>query len=99
MQKCYIAIDLKSFYASVELLDFPELRDSPVAVAGDPEGRHGIHHFLLVGVDDGQSQTGPHGLHQEILGDEGAVGQAEGDIGHAQNRLQTQLMAHGAHGF
>ena len=34
--------DCNNFYASVELLDFPELRDSPVAVAGDPEGRHGI---------------------------------------------------------
>ena len=34
--------DCNNFYASVELLDFPELRDSPVAVAGDPENRHGI---------------------------------------------------------
>ncbi len=34
--------DLNSFYASVELLDYPELRDKPVAVCGDPESRHGI---------------------------------------------------------
>ena len=34
--------DCNNFYASVELLKFPELRDKPVAVAGDPEGRHGI---------------------------------------------------------
>ena len=34
--------DCNNFYASVELLDFPELRDSPVAVGGDPDGRHGI---------------------------------------------------------
>ena len=34
--------DLNSFYASVELLDRPELRDRPVAVCGDPESRHGI---------------------------------------------------------
>ncbi len=34
--------DCNNFYASVELLGYPELRDKPVAVAGDPEGRHGI---------------------------------------------------------
>lgn len=34
--------DCNNYYASVELLDKPELRDQPVAVAGDPEGRHGI---------------------------------------------------------
>ena len=34
--------DLNSFYASVELLDHPELREKPVAVCGDPESRHGI---------------------------------------------------------
>ncbi len=34
--------DLNNFYASVELLAHPELRDRPVAVAGDQEARHGI---------------------------------------------------------
>ena len=34
--------DLNSFYASVELLDHPELRHLPVAVCGDPKSRHGI---------------------------------------------------------
>jgi len=34
--------DLNSFYASVELLDHPELRHLPVAVCGDPDSRHGI---------------------------------------------------------
>ena len=34
--------DMNGFYASVELLDYPELRDKPMAVCGDPESRHGI---------------------------------------------------------
>ncbi len=34
--------DCNNFFASVELLEHPELKDAPVAVAGDPEGRHGI---------------------------------------------------------
>jgi len=34
--------DLNSFYASVELLEHPELRHLPVAVCGDPDSRHGI---------------------------------------------------------
>ena len=34
--------DMNGFYASVELLDHPELRDKPMAVCGDPQSRHGI---------------------------------------------------------
>ncbi len=34
--------DCNNFFASVELLEHPELQDQPAAVAGDPEGRHGI---------------------------------------------------------
>lgn len=35
-------VDLNNFYASVECLYNPALRDKPVAVAGDPKNRHGI---------------------------------------------------------
>lgn len=35
-------IDCNSFYASVEQVFRPELADVPMAVCGDPEGRHGI---------------------------------------------------------
>lgn len=35
-------VDCNNFYASVECLYRPEIRDFPVAVAGDPEARHGI---------------------------------------------------------
>lgn len=34
--------DLNAFYASVESLYRPALRDVPMAVSGDPEARHGI---------------------------------------------------------
>ena len=34
--------DLNCFFASVELLSYPELREKPVAVCGDPAARHGI---------------------------------------------------------
>ena len=34
--------DMNGFYASVELLDRPDLDGQPVAVCGDPESRHGI---------------------------------------------------------
>ena len=35
-------IDMNNFYASVECLYRPEIREFPVAVAGDPLNRHGI---------------------------------------------------------
>ena len=34
--------DLNCFYASVELLSHPDLREIPTAVCGDPSSRHGI---------------------------------------------------------
>lgn len=42
MDRTILHCDLNSFYASVELLERPELRSVPVAVCGDPESRHGI---------------------------------------------------------
>ena len=42
MERVILHCDLNSFYASVELLSHPELRDKPVAVCGDPESRKGI---------------------------------------------------------
>ena len=42
MERVIFHCDLNSFYASVELLDHPELRHLPVAVCGDPDSRHGI---------------------------------------------------------
>lgn len=33
---------MNNFYASVELLSRPDIKDKPVAVAGDPDSRHGI---------------------------------------------------------
>ncbi len=42
MDRIILHCDMDSFFASVELLDYPELRDKPVAVCGNPENRHGI---------------------------------------------------------
>ncbi len=42
MDRVILHCDLNSFYASVELLDRPELKKLPVAVCGDPSSRHGI---------------------------------------------------------
>ena len=41
-QRWIIHCDCNSFFASVELLAHPELKNVPVAVCGDPDGRHGI---------------------------------------------------------
>ena len=42
MKKLILHCDLNCFYASVEMLYHPELRNVPMAIAGDPENRHGI---------------------------------------------------------
>ena len=42
MDRVILHCDLNSFFASVELLSYPELLDLPVAVCGDPSSRHGI---------------------------------------------------------
>ena len=42
MDRIILHCDCNGFFASVELLSHPELRDLPVAVCGDPKSRHGI---------------------------------------------------------
>ena len=42
MDRIIFHCDLNAFYASVELLSYPHLRDVPVAVCGDPGARHGV---------------------------------------------------------
>lgn len=42
MDRVIFHCDLNCFYASVELLSHPDLRDVPTAVCGDPNSRHGI---------------------------------------------------------
>lgn len=42
MDRTVLHCDCNSYYASVELLSHPELRDKPVAVCGDPSARHGV---------------------------------------------------------
>ena len=42
MDRIILHCDCNNFFASVEETLRPELRDVPMAVAGDPESRHGI---------------------------------------------------------
>ena len=41
-ERVILHADCNSFYASVELLKYPELQNKPVAVAGSEDNRHGI---------------------------------------------------------
>ena len=42
MDRTILHCDMNSFFASVELLAYPELRERPVAVSGNPKDRRGI---------------------------------------------------------
>ena len=42
MDRCILHCDMNGFFASVELLDYPHLKNKPMAVCGNPENRHGI---------------------------------------------------------
>lgn len=42
MDRVILHCDANSYFASVECIDHPEWREIPMAVAGDPESRHGI---------------------------------------------------------
>lgn len=42
MDRTILHCDMNNFYASVELLEHPELLDVPVVICGNPENRHGI---------------------------------------------------------
>jgi len=58
MNRTILHVDLNNFYASVECLYRPEIRDFPVAVGGDVEARHGIvlaknYHAKQMGVKTG----------------------------------------------
>ncbi|OQB16017.1 MAG: DNA polymerase IV [Firmicutes bacterium ADurb.Bin193] len=60
MERVILHSDLNNFYASVECLYKPELRDRPVAVGGDVEARHGIilaknYHAKKYGIITGEA--------------------------------------------
>lgn len=41
-ERVILHCDMNGFYAAVELLQRPDLKDKPMAVSGDPDSRHGI---------------------------------------------------------
>lgn len=60
MDRVILHSDMNSFYASVECLYHPELRDKPVAVGGDEAQRHGIiltknQHAKKYGIKTGEA--------------------------------------------
>jgi len=60
MERVILHSDLNNFYASVECLYNPDLRDKPVAVGGDVEARHGIilaknYHAKKYGILTGEA--------------------------------------------
>ena len=60
MERIILHSDCNSFYASVECLHRPEIRDKPVAVGGDVEQRHGIilaknDHAKRYGIKTGEA--------------------------------------------
>ena len=60
MSRVILHVDMNNFYASVECLYNPSLRDKPVAVCGNPELRHGIvlaknYHAKRFGVKTGDA--------------------------------------------
>lgn len=60
MDRIILHSDCNSFYASVECLHRPEIRDKPVAVGGDVEQRHGIilaknEHAKKYGIKTGEA--------------------------------------------
>ncbi len=42
MERVILHCDMNGFFASVELLDYPNLKNKPMAVCGNPDNRHGI---------------------------------------------------------
>lgn len=59
-QRVILHSDMNNFYASVECLHNPAIRDKPVAVCGDPEARHGIvlaknYHAKKFGIVTGEA--------------------------------------------
>ena len=59
-QRVILHSDMNNFYASVECLHNPQIRDKPVAVCGDPAARHGIvlaknYHAKKFGITTGEA--------------------------------------------
>ncbi len=61
-----------------------------VAIEQHHGGTIGIHHRLFLGVDDRRIEPGSNGHGEKAGGDHRPGRQAEGDVAHPQDRIQTE---------
>ena len=73
-------------------IPFDVLRALLVPVGQNVIGIHGRHHLLAGRVHNGKVQPRIHGHGEEGGVQVGAAGQAEADVGHAQNGAHAQLL-------
>ena len=67
--------------------------------AEHPAGVYRVHHFLLIGVDDGQRQAALNGLRQKCLCNQRPLRQTERNVGYAEHRFKPQFTANPCNGF
>ena len=70
-----------------------------IFAAEHPAGVYRVHHFLLIGVDDGQRQAALNGLRQKYLRNKCSLRQTERNVGYAEHRFKPQFSANPRDGF
>lgn len=64
-ERAILLVDMQSFYASVEKVEAPHLKDVPLIVSGDPERRSGVVLAACPLAKNGASKMHPdYGKHR-----------------------------------